>query len=157
MSNSSAPPAGSRPAARPLSMETLAVHAGQHPDPASGAVMEPIVMSSTFAQPEPGRPIRFDYSRSGNPTRAALEACLAELEGGSRALAFASGCAATTTLLHTLRPGDHVVCGDDVYGGTFRIFDKVMKHVGIASTAVDMTDPKAVFLPWGHARRIPID
>src|SRR5450432_64351 len=158
MSNSSAPPAGSRPAARPLSMETLAVHAGQHPDPASGAVMEPIVMSSTFAQPEPGRPIRFDYSRSGNPTRAALEACLAELEGGSRALAFASGCAAATTLLHTLRPGDHVVCGDDVYGGTYRLFDKVMRPMGIDSSFVDLRDPtalEAAVLP--HTRMVWIE
>jgi len=98
-------------------------------------------MSSTFAQPAPGHPKRFDYSRSGNPTRASLEACLAELEGGRRAFAFASGCAAATTLLHTLRPGDHVVCGDDVYGGTFRLFDKVMRPMGIDSTFVDLRDP----------------
>lgn len=101
-------------------------------------------MSSTFAQPSPGKPIRFDYSRSGNPTRAALEACLAELEGGTRAFAFASGCAAATTLLHTLRPGDHVVCGDDVYGGTFRLFDKVMRPMGVESSFVDLRDPAAL-------------
>ena len=129
---------------RPLSFETLVIHAGQHPDAVSGAVMEPIVMSSTFAQPSPGKPIRYDYSRSGNPTRAALEACLAELEGGSRAFAFASGCAAATTLLHTLRPGDHVVCGDDVYGGTFRLFDKVMRPMGVESSFVDLRDPAAL-------------
>jgi cystathionine gamma-synthase/cystathionine gamma-lyase len=103
--------------------------------------MEPIVMSSTFAQPAPGRPKRFDYSRSGNPTRAALEGCLAALEGGRRAFAFASGCAAATTLLHTLRPGDHVVCGDDVYGGTFRLFDKVMQPMGIDTSFVDLREP----------------
>jgi cystathionine beta-lyase/cystathionine gamma-synthase len=131
-------------AASAPSFETLAVHAGQHPDASSGAVMEPIVMSSTFAQPEAGRPLRFDYSRSGNPTRAALEACLAELEAGRRGFAFASGCAAATTLLHTLRPGDHVVCGDDVYGGTFRLFDKVMRPMGIDASFVDLRDAGAL-------------
>jgi cystathionine gamma-synthase/cystathionine gamma-lyase len=117
--------------------ETLAIHGGQHPDPLHGAVMQPIVLASTFAQPEPGKPLRFDYSRSGNPTRAALEASLAALEGGRYAFAFASGCAAATTLLHTLRPGDHVLCGDDVYGGTYRIFSAVMKPLGIETTFVD--------------------
>ena len=117
--------------AAPMHLDTLAIHGGQHPDPVHGAVMQPIVLASTFAQPEPGKPLRYDYSRSGNPTRAALEACLAALEGGTHGFAFASGCAATTTLLHTLRPGDHVVCGDDVYGGTFRLFDKVMRPLGI--------------------------
>jgi cystathionine beta-lyase/cystathionine gamma-synthase len=106
--------------------------------------MEPIVLSSTFAQPAPGQPIRFDYSRSGNPTRAALEACLAGLEGGRRAFAFSSGTAAATTLLHTLRPGDHVVCGDDVYGGTFRLFDKVMRPMGIDSSFVDLREADAL-------------
>jgi cystathionine gamma-synthase/cystathionine gamma-lyase len=100
--------------------------------------MQPIVLSSTFAQAEPGKPKRFEYSRSGNPTREALEACLAALEGGRRGFAFASGSAATLTLLHTLRPGDHVVSGDDVYGGTFRLFDKVLKPMGIETTFVDM-------------------
>ncbi len=128
----------------PPSFETLVIHAGQRPDAASGAVMEPIVMSSTFAQPEPGKPLRFDYSRSGNPTRAALEACLAELEGGRRGFAFASGCAAATTLLHTLRPGDHVICGDDVYGGTFRLFDKVMRPMGVDVSFVDLRESGAL-------------
>ena len=127
--------------ANPPAFETLAVHAGQEPDPVSGAVMEPIVLATTFAQPEPGKPLRFDYSRSGNPTRAALEACLAALEGGASAFAFASGCAAATTLLHTLRPGDHVVCGDDVYGGTYRLFEKVLRPLGIEASFVDLRDP----------------
>src|SRR4030095_5288888 len=118
--------------------ETLAIHAGQTPDPVHGAVMEPIVLATTFAQPEPGQPLRFDYSRSGNPTRAALEACLAALEGGERAFAFSSGCAAATTLLNTLRPGDHVVCGDDVYGGTYRIFTAVMRPLGIEASFIDL-------------------
>lgn len=118
--------------------ETLAIHAGQTPDPQHGAVMEPIVLATTFAQPEPGKPLRFDYSRSGNPTRAALEACLAALEGGAFGFAFSSGCAAATTLLNTLRPGDHVVCGDDVYGGTYRIFTQVMAPLGIGVSFIDL-------------------
>jgi len=127
-------------APRAYAFETLAVHAGYEPDPIHGAVMPPVVMASTFAQPEPGKPLRYDYSRSGNPTRAALEGALAALEGGTRGFAFSSGCAAATTLLHSLKPGDHVVSGDDVYGGTFRLFDKVMKPFGIASSFVDLTD-----------------
>src|SRR6185503_10699164 len=114
-----------------LGPDTLAIHAGQDPDPTSGAVMTPIVLSSTFAQEGPGRHKGYEYSRSGNPTRRALEACLAALEGGQRGFAFGSGCGATATLLHTLGPGDHVVSGDDVYGGTFRIFDKVMRPMGL--------------------------
>ena len=123
-----------------LSIDTLAVHAGQPPEPVSGAVMVPIVLASTFAQESPGKHKGFEYSRSGNPTRAALERCLAALEGGTHGLAFASGLAATTTTLHTLKPGDHVLCGDDVYGGTFRLLDKVMKPLGVSSSFTDMQD-----------------
>ncbi|MBK7581394.1 MAG: cystathionine gamma-synthase [Myxococcales bacterium] len=119
-------------------LDTLAIHAGQEPDPSHAAVMQPIVLSSTFAQAEPGKPKRFEYSRSGNPTREALEACIAALEGGSHGFAFGSGSAATLTLLHTLSPGDHVVSGDDVYGGTFRLFDKVLAPMGVKTTFVDM-------------------
>jgi cystathionine beta-lyase/cystathionine gamma-synthase len=125
---------------RAYAFETLAVHAGYEPDPIHGAVMPPVVMASTFAQPAPGQPLKYDYSRSGNPTRSNLEAALAALEGGARGFAFSSGCAAATTLLHTLKPGHHVVSGDDVYGGTFRLFDKVMKPFGIESSFVDLTD-----------------
>jgi cystathionine gamma-synthase/cystathionine gamma-lyase len=121
-------------------IDTLAIHAGQDPDPVSGAVMTPIVLSSTFAQSSPGKHRGFEYSRSGNPTRAALEACLAALEGSAHGFAFASGLGASTTILHTLSPGDHVICGDDVYGGTFRLFDKVMKPMGITASYVDMSD-----------------
>lgn len=128
-----------------LSIDTRAVHAGQPPDPVSGAVMVPIVLASTFAQDGPGGHKGFDYSRSGNPTRQALETCIAALEGATYGFAFASGSAATTTLLlATLKPGDHVICGDDVYGGTFRIFDKVMKPLTIASTQIDMVNLAAV-------------
>jgi cystathionine gamma-synthase/cystathionine gamma-lyase len=112
--------------------------------------MPNLVLSTTFAQPEPGKPLQFDYSRSGNPTRAALEACLAALEHGEHGLAFASGCAAATTLLHTLAPGDHVVCGDDVYGGTYRLFVRVMGAFGIRTSFVDASDPArfaAAFTP----------
>src|SRR5579862_5599935 len=105
-----------------LSIDTLAIHAGQPPDPVSGAVMQPIVLSSTFAQEAPGVHKGYEYSRSGNPTRKALEACVAALEGGAHGFAFASGLGASTTILHTLSPGDHAILGDDVYGGTFRLF-----------------------------------
>jgi cystathionine gamma-synthase/cystathionine gamma-lyase len=124
-----------------MKLETLAIHAGQHPDPSSGAVMTPIVLSSTFAQEGPGVHKGYEYSRSGNPTRNTLEACLAALEGAKHGLAFGSGLGATTTLLHLLRPGDHVVCGDDVYGGTFRIMDKVFKPMGIQISFVDFSEP----------------
>jgi cystathionine beta-lyase/cystathionine gamma-synthase len=123
-----------------LSFDTLAVHAGQPPEPVSGAVMTPIVLASTFAQESPGQHKGFEYSRSGNPTRNALEANLAALEGGDHGFAFASGLGASTTLFSTLKAGDHVLCGDDVYGGTFRLLDKVMKPLGVASSFVDMTD-----------------
>ncbi len=130
--------------ARPLSIDTLCIHAGQEPDPISGAVMTPIVLSSTFVQDGPGAHKGWDYSRAGNPTRDALEACLAALEGAKHGVAFGSGCAATTALLLTLKSGDHVLVGDDVYGGTFRIFDKVMKQFGVDATFLDMTDPAKV-------------
>src|SRR6185312_13632803 len=99
---------------RPLALDTLAIHAGQPPDPVSGAVMTPIVLASTFAQDGPGNTKGYEYSRSGNPTRNALEACLAALEGGRHGFSFSSGLGATATVLHTLAPGDHVLCGDDV-------------------------------------------
>jgi cystathionine gamma-lyase len=125
-------------------IETLAIHAGQEPDPMTGAVMPPIVLASTFAQAGPGVHKGFEYSRTNNPTRQTLENCLAGLEGGKHGIAFATGCAAMTTLFHTLKVGDHVVACDDVYGGTFRILDKVMAPFGIETTWVDMTDLKKV-------------
>jgi len=126
------------------SIDTLCIHAGQEPDPVSGAVMTPIVLSTTFAQDGPGAHKGYDYSRAGNPTRAALEGCLAELEGAKHAIAFGSGCAATTAVLLTLQSGDHVLVGDDVYGGTFRLFDKVFKQFGVEATFLDMSDPRRV-------------
>ncbi len=126
-------------------LDTLAIHAGQDPDPISGAVMTPIVLASTFAQDGPGvMKGPYDYSRAGNPTRTALEQCLAALEGARHGVAFGSGCAATTALLLTMKSGDHVLVGDDVYGGTFRIFDKVMKQFGLEATFMDMSDAAKV-------------
>jgi cystathionine gamma-lyase len=124
--------------------ETLVIHAGQPPDPRTGAVMQPVYLSSTFAQEGPGRHKGYEYSRSGNPTRDALEACYAALEGASHGFAFASGLAATDAVLHLLQAGDHVLASDDVYGGTFRILDKVHRRHGLAFDQVDMTDLAAV-------------
>ncbi len=124
--------------------DTLCIHGGQHHDSVTGAVMAPIVMSTTFAQDGPGEHRGYDYGRAGNPTRDALEACLASLEGGTSGIAFGSGCAATTSILMLLKAGDHVLVGDDVYGGTFRIFDKVMKQFGLEATFLDLADPAKV-------------
>ena len=126
--------------------ETLAIHAGQEPDPTTGAVITPLYLTSTYAQDGVGG-LRggYDYSRSGNPTRTALETCLAALEGGVRGFAFASGLAAEDTLLRTVCvPGDHVVIPGDAYGGTYRLFDKVLERWGLRYTAVDQGDLDAV-------------
>ncbi len=128
--------------ARPPSLDTLCIHAGQAPDPISGAVMTPIVLATTFAQDGPGGHKGYDYTRAGNPTRTALEGCLAALEGAAHAIAFGSGCAATTAVLLTLRAGDHVLVGDDVYGGTYRIFSQVLAQFGLEASFVDMRDPE---------------
>ena len=123
---------------------TLVIHAGQEPDPATGAVMQPIVLSSTFAQPAPGQPLKYDYSRSGNPTRDALEACVAALEYGEHGFAFASGTAASLTLLNVLKPGDEILCGDDLYGGTVRLFDQVLAPFGLVGRRHDLSNLDAV-------------
>jgi cystathionine beta-lyase/cystathionine gamma-synthase len=124
--------------------ETLAIHAGQDPDPTAGAVTVPIFQTSTFAQEEVGKHKGYEYGRTGNPTRAALETCLAALEGGAWGLAFASGMAATDAVAHLLSSGDHVVMADDVYGGTYRLFARVFDRAGIELTAVDMRRPGEV-------------
>jgi cystathionine beta-lyase/cystathionine gamma-synthase len=123
---------------------TRAVHVGQGPDPATGAVVQPIHMATTFAQQSVGRHQGYEYSRSGNPTRSALEECLAALEQAKHCLAFASGLGAESTLLLGLKPNDHVVYMEDVYGGTYRLFDKVMRRFGVTFTAVDASDLDAV-------------
>jgi len=121
-------------------LETLAIHAGQKPDPATGAIMTPIYQTSTYVQSGVGEHKGYEYSRTGNPTRAALEAGLAELEGGKYGLAFSSGMAAIDTLLRLVAAGEHVVAGDDVYGGTHRLFDKVLKAYGLEFSFVDTAD-----------------
>lgn len=123
---------------------TKAIHAGQSPDPATGAICTPIYQTSTFVQKSPGVIVgEYDYSRAANPTRTALEANLASLEGGKHGLVYSSGVAATGAVLHLLKSGDHVVLCDDVYGGTNRLFHKVFAQLGIEITLVDMTDHDA--------------
>lgn len=123
-----------------LHFETLAVHAGVAPDPLTGSVMTPIYQTSTYAQDDVGQHKGYEYSRTDNPTRTALQEAMAILEGGRYALAFSSGMAAIDTLLRLLVPGDHVVSGDDVYGGTFRLFEEVIAAYGIQFSYVDATD-----------------
>src|SRR5450432_1087039 len=142
LSSSSSSSSSSR--ASPASLETLCIHGGQSPDALTGAVMEPIVLSTTFAQDGPGAHKGYDYSRAGNPTRGALERCIASLEGATDGIAFGSGCAATTAVLLMLKSGDHVLVGDDVYGGTFRIFDKVLAQFGLEASFIDMSDAARV-------------
>jgi cystathionine gamma-lyase len=124
-----------------LHIETTAIHGGQKPEPVTGAVMPPVFQTSTYAQQGPGEHTGFEYSRSQNPTRFALEACLASLEGAQHGLAFASGLAATNTVIHMLNAGDHVISGDDVYGGTYRIFTKVFQRKGLEFTFTNLSDP----------------
>ncbi len=116
---------------------TKAVHAGQQPDPTTGAIMTPVYLTSTYVQQEPAVHLGYEYSRSGNPTRTALEANLAALENARYGLCFASGLAAENTILHTLKSGDHIVTARDVYGGTFRLFDQIWKQLGVSFTAVN--------------------
>ena len=128
-----------------MKFETLAIHAGQEPDPNNGAVMTPVYLTSTYMQDGVGRPRQgYEYSRTQNPTRKALQDCLAALEGGSYGLAFASGLAATDTVLRLLDSDSHVLAGNDVYGGTFRLFDKVLRRFKLDFTFSDTTDPESV-------------
>ncbi len=124
--------------------DTLAVHAGVEPDPATGAIMTPIYQTSTYVQTTPNEHMGYDYSRAGNPTRTALENALAVLEGGRFGLSYASGMAAIDTVLRLVRPGETVICGNDVYGGTFRLFDKVLVDYGLRFAFVDTADTAAV-------------
>ncbi|MBD8524912.1 trans-sulfuration enzyme family protein [Pseudomarimonas arenosa] len=124
---------------------TLAIHGGQSPDPSTGAVMPPIYATSTYAQSSPGVHQGYEYSRSHNPTRFAYERCVAALEGGTNGYAFASGLAATSTVLDILDTGSHVVCMDDVYGGTYRLFERVRRRsAGLDFSFVDLNDMAAV-------------
>ena len=128
-----------------LAFSTRTIHAGQHHDPTTGAVMVPIYATSTYAQESPGVHKGFEYSRSQNPTRMAFERCIADLESGTRGFAFASGLAAIGTILELLDSGDHVIASDDIYGGSFRLFDKVRKRSSnLQFDFVDMSDIKAI-------------
>lgn len=126
---------------RRLALATLAIHGGQAPDPSTGAVMPPIYATSTYAQSSPGEHQGFEYSRTHNPTRFAYERCVAALEGGSRGFAFASGMAATSTVLELLDSGDHVIAMDDLYGGSYRLFERVRRRsAGLDFSFVDLVD-----------------
>jgi cystathionine gamma-lyase len=147
-------PAGKTRKTKQPRFETAAVHAGQSPEPTTGAVMTPIFLTSTYAQKGPGEHTGFEYSRTQNPTRFALEGNLAALEGGSWGLAFNAGVAATTAVLATLDAGDHVVAGDDIYGGSFRLFDKVFRRFGLSFTFVDARDAGAVAAAIGPRTKL---
>jgi cystathionine gamma-lyase len=127
-----------------LGFGTRAIHAGQQPDPTTGAIMPPVYQTSTYVQPELGRHLGYEYARTHNPTREALEGNVAALEGGKHGLAFGSGLAATDTVAKLFSAGDHVVCGEGVYGGTFRLFDQVISRMGIEFTFVDSGDLDAI-------------
>ena len=131
-------------------VDTLAVHAGVSPDPTTGAVMTPIYQTSTYAQTGINEHKGYDYARTDNPTRSALQAALAALEGGRYGLAFSSGMAAIDTLLRLVAPGERVLCGNDLYGGTFRLFDKVVATTGVRFTFVDTSDTAAAAAELAH-------
>jgi cystathionine gamma-lyase len=134
-----------RPPSNRLAFATRAIHGGQHPDPLTGAVMPPIYATSTYAQESPGVHKGFEYSRSQNPTRFAFEAAVADLESGTKGFAFASGLAAISTVLELLDSGDHVIAADDLYGGSFRLFDKVRRRsAGLDFSFVNLSDLTAV-------------
>jgi cystathionine gamma-synthase len=134
--------------------ETKAIHAGQEPDPVTGAVVPPISLATTFAQAGVGEHRGFEYARTGNPTRRALEVCLAALEGAAHGFAFASGMAAEDAVLRALVPGDHVIIPTDAYGGTYRLLSKVFEPAGITWTAADLTDMDALEAAWRDETRV---
>ncbi|HUS61641.1 MAG TPA: cystathionine gamma-synthase [Acidimicrobiales bacterium] len=137
-----------------LGFETRAIHAGQDPDRETGAVVPPIHLATTFAQEAVGKHKGYDYSRSGNPTRAALERCLASLEGASHGFSFASGLAAEDTLIRQLEPGDHIVVSNDAYGGTYRLMARVHTRAGIEVSSADLTDPGSLEDEWRDTTRM---
>jgi cystathionine beta-lyase/cystathionine gamma-synthase len=132
------------PDERHLHFETRAIHAGQEPDPTTGAVIVPIYQTSTFAQEGVGGHKGYEYARTGNPTRSALEQCLASLEGGAHGLAFSSGMGAESAITYLLQSGDHIVAHDDLYGGTSRLFNRLLANFGVTIDYVDATDPANV-------------
>ena len=142
------------PAADGYGFETRAIHAGSDPDPSTGAVVPPVSLATTFAQAAVGEHQGYDYSRTSNPTRAALETCLTALEGAAHGRAFASGMAAEDAILHLLQPGDHLLIPDDAYGGTFRLIDKVWSRLGVSYTSVPLHDPDAAAQAWKAETRL---
>jgi cystathionine gamma-synthase len=134
--------------------ETRAIHAGQDPDPHTGAIVPPITLATTFAQDGVGKHRGYEYARSGNPTRAAMESCIASLEGARHGLGFASGLAAEDAILRSLDPGDHVLLPTDAYGGTFRLVARVHERHGIAWSAADLTDLSNIEAEWRDETRI---
>jgi len=134
--------------------ETRAIHAGQDPEPITGSVITPIFQTSTFAQPAPGEHTGYEYARTGNPTRTALQVALAALEGARHGVAFASGLAAEDTVLRSLGAGDHIVLGNDAYGGTFRLISQVITRGGVKWSAADLTNPALLDATWNPATRV---
>jgi len=131
-------------------LDTLAIHAGQAPDPTTGAIMTPVYLTSTYVQSAPAEHKGYEYTRTDNPTRTALQECVAAIEAGKHGLAFSSGLATTDTILRLLNPGDHVIVGNDVYGGTYRLFMKVFARYGLTFSWVDLADlekVRAAFTP----------
>jgi len=137
-----------------LGFATRAIHAGQDPDPATGAVIVPIYQTSTYAQAKVGRHKGYEYSRTGNPTRTALETCLAALDGARHALAFGSGMAAESAIAQLLRPDDHVIAVNDLYGGTYRLFKQVCEPTGVRFSFVEPADPAAFEAAWTAQTRM---
>jgi cystathionine gamma-lyase/cystathionine beta-lyase len=127
-----------------MRFETIAIHTGERPDKAYGAISTPIYQTSTFAFEDVGKTRGYDYTRTANPTRKVLEDTIARLEGGKAAFAFATGMAAETAVVHLLKAGDHVICGDDVYGGTYRLFQNVMHHLGLEFTFIKMSSKETI-------------
>jgi cystathionine gamma-synthase len=142
------------PSERRSGFETRAIHAGQPSDPVTGAVVPPITLATTFAQPAPGQHSGYEYARTGNPTRRALEECLASLEGAEHGFAFASGMAAEDAVMRLLGPDDHVIIPNDAYGGTYRLLSKVFAPAGIEWTAVDLTRTDALAAAWRDDTRM---
>ncbi|HBI04890.1 MAG TPA: methionine biosynthesis PLP-dependent protein, partial [Paenibacillaceae bacterium] len=127
-----------------MNIDTLIVQSGTRRDPATGSISTPIYQVASFVHPELGKSTGFDYSRSGNPTRQSLEEAMAKLEGGKGAFAFASGMAAITATLFLFKPGDHLVVSNDLYGGTYRIFQELFQHYGIEASFVDTCSPDKI-------------
>ena len=127
-----------------LRFSTRAIHAGQRPDPTTGAIMPPIYQTSTYVQDALGVNKGYEYARGKNPTREALERNVAALEGGRHGFAFSSGMGCLDSLMKLFKAGDHIVCGENVYGGTFRLFDRILRHFGLSFTFVDTRDPQRI-------------